>query len=825
MIFTSTDVETIARALLGEPNKAQSTKTEWRYGEHGALAIQLKGKKAGLWFDHARNEGGGLLDLVQREKGLDVGGAFDWLRSIGIAVPERDNGKQQRRVVIAEYLYRTTDGAPLFKVLKWNTGPRFTQQRYDAATGKFVGGKGCMSSVDRVPYHLDELTKASGLVAIVEGEKDADNVRALGLTATCNAGGAGKWPKGYVAYFRADQHVVILPDNDDPGRRHARDVAGSLLSVPGAVASVRILELPDLPAKGDVSDWIAAGGTADQLRALIETAPSAQDWLGQQPVEAEPEDEAEPEAAPDPEGNDDPDDPRPRLELTARRFNLVVRACAHGMSDIVYMRGSIPRVLARAEVAGGRLIEDRDGEAIEIEGVRYRPGSLLFIEAMSELIGWHLDERFTFWKYDQRSRNWVAVTCPAKVAARLVDAAIELGLRPCSGFVQVPLFIDGEIISTPGWHAPTRLIIDLPHTLDPIPGKPTKDDAQAALTTLLTPFRGYLQDNPDLRPAIAAAALTSVLRPSLRSAPAILVDGNIIGAGKSLLARALGALNMGGVPAMIVEGPNGEETEKRVATSVLQGAPAILFDNLQRTVGSSTLESMLTADGVATIRLFGSLTDVTVECRAFVLLTANNATLRRDMLRRTLPIRIVALDDKPELRRFGFNPITETHRDRGKLLTAAFTIAKAWHSAGDHSDHTHIRNKTLGSFEPWADLVAGAVHWLTGTSPIDAIEERKGEDPAAIAERMLIGSLFETYQNLSFLAADAAKKISKRFVARSSHFQGRTPRRTRRRKLAPTPPRSNLQHQAKWRKSAIYRHPQDRPARPGQLHPLGTRGR
>jgi putative DNA primase/helicase len=431
-------------------------------------------------------------------------------------------------------------------------------------------------------------------------------------------------------------------------------------------------------------------------------------------------------------------------------------------------------VLARADTAGGRHVADGDGEAVEISGVRYRPGSLLFIDATSEMTSWHLDERFTFWKFDQRRSEWIAISCPCRVATRIVGAATELGFRPCSGFVRVPLFRNGDIVVTQGWDARTRLIVDVPIELPKVPDKPTKNDAIDALERLLRPFRAYLSDNSSLRPALAAAALTAVLRPSLPTAPVILIDGNVIGAGKGKVARALAVLATDGLPAIIAEGHNDEETEKRIATAVLQGASALLFDNLQRTVASSTLESMLT-EGVATVRIFGKLADVTVECRALVLMTANNATLRRDMLRRTLPVRIIVPDEKPELRRFDFDPVDEARRDRAELLIAAFTVARAWHAVRDLPENSRIRAKTLGSFETWADLVAGATHWLTGANPIDAIEAKKGEDPAAMSERAIITSLFEAFDGGSFTAAEAASKVDPATWREAINFKAERP--------------------------------------------------
>src|SRR5208282_4265988 len=91
-----------------------------------------------------------------------------------------------------------------------------------------------------------------------------------GLVASCNPGGSGNSSlyAGWADHFRG-RHIVILPDNDGPGRKHAAAVAAALLS---AAASVRIVELPGLPAKGDVTDWRDAGGTFERLHELTQSA-------------------------------------------------------------------------------------------------------------------------------------------------------------------------------------------------------------------------------------------------------------------------------------------------------------------------------------------------------------------------------------------------------------------------------------------------------------------------------------------------------------------------------------------------------------------------
>jgi hypothetical protein len=85
---------------------------------------------------------------------------------------------------------------------------------------------------------------------------------------------AGNWRPEYNRYFK-DKDVVILPDNDAPGRKHALSVARHLQDT---AKSIKILELPGLPEKGDVSNWLEAGGTAEELQSLAGEAP---EWISQ----------------------------------------------------------------------------------------------------------------------------------------------------------------------------------------------------------------------------------------------------------------------------------------------------------------------------------------------------------------------------------------------------------------------------------------------------------------------------------------------------------------------------------------------------------------
>ncbi|HEX9950439.1 MAG TPA: DUF3987 domain-containing protein [Rubricoccaceae bacterium] len=135
--------------------------------------------------------------------------------------------------------------------------------------------------------------EAGRMVFVTEGEKDADNVAALGLTATTNDGGAGtgKWHPEHAEPLRGVR-AIVLHDHDATGRAHARNVCRSLVGVAAEVRLLTLDTLPDgrpMPVKGDVSDWLDAGGTADMLKEAVRTAPVWSETLLPEdaPVEAE----------------------------------------------------------------------------------------------------------------------------------------------------------------------------------------------------------------------------------------------------------------------------------------------------------------------------------------------------------------------------------------------------------------------------------------------------------------------------------------------------------------------------------------------------------
>lgn len=180
-----------------------------------------------------------------------------------------DNGQARpaKGEIVATYDYRDADGNLVYQAVR--KSPKGFFQRRPKPGGGWIND---MRGVERIPYRLPDLLSAdpSDPVFVVEGEKDADHCHHAGLVATCNVGGAGKWSKKYSEYL-TDRHVVILPDNDTPGKNHAQKVAQSLQ---GVAASVKVLLLPDLPGNGgDVSDWLDAGHPVEELKELAGREP------------------------------------------------------------------------------------------------------------------------------------------------------------------------------------------------------------------------------------------------------------------------------------------------------------------------------------------------------------------------------------------------------------------------------------------------------------------------------------------------------------------------------------------------------------------------
>jgi len=260
-------------------------------------------KKASLSISRDRAAGRTLLYC---HAGCDV---KDILSKVGLSLKDlfQEEKPRERKKDRIEAIYKYTDsgGKLLFEKVRFR--PKvFTQRRHiDGAVVWGLGGgryfetypgsneysmkerSGAsareFSEVKPVLYNLPGVIKGVNgkeTIYIVEGEKDADNLIKHGLTATTNFDGASKsvdkqkWRKEYNEYFTG-AYVVLLPDNDNPGRCHMMNIAKELK---GIAKGIRMVELP-VPQKEDVSYYLEEGHTIDDLLNLVKNTVQLGDYI------------------------------------------------------------------------------------------------------------------------------------------------------------------------------------------------------------------------------------------------------------------------------------------------------------------------------------------------------------------------------------------------------------------------------------------------------------------------------------------------------------------------------------------------------------------
>ncbi len=216
--------------------------------------------ETGLWMCHAGCGQGNFAQFLQMVNG-DPQARIRRSRGGNSTIYAKDEGFR----TVATYQYMDKSGSYHLRVTrqeKPSGEKRFFQEHVDFAGNWKKGG----AINDLIPYLMHEWSRSSSpVVFFVEGEKCADFLFANGLNATTTPGGANKWKPHYANYFTGKQ-VIVLPDEDDVGRKFAHDVHRSLYLQKIAVS---IVYLPDLNEGEDVIDWLSQNRTIQDLLKLL----------------------------------------------------------------------------------------------------------------------------------------------------------------------------------------------------------------------------------------------------------------------------------------------------------------------------------------------------------------------------------------------------------------------------------------------------------------------------------------------------------------------------------------------------------------------------
>jgi Protein of unknown function (DUF3631) len=323
-----------AQELLGG---AGITLSDYRPGQHHRTCPRCSAK---------RSKAHQSLKVLSVK--IDADGATWHCNHCGWAGPEKGKGKSNG----AGGEFAATYDYPGFQKVRYPKGhePRFRIRHREGNGWKWGAGDADTS----VLYRKDEVDKAIALgrtILVVEGEKDVDRCWSIGIPATCNAHGATepgkkpKWRAEHSAQLR-EADIVVIPDHDDAGYAHCDATCRASL---GVAKRVRRLVLAghwsECPKGGDISDWLDAGHSREELDTLINEAP---DYVKAESEKKEAE--SEPHA----------DDADAEIERLAKLTPLEYEQQRKGAAEKLVIRTGILDRLVRDE--RGRLGLDDDSK-------------------------------------------------------------------------------------------------------------------------------------------------------------------------------------------------------------------------------------------------------------------------------------------------------------------------------------------------------------------------------------------------------------------------------------------------------------------------------
>lgn len=341
------------------------------------------------------------------------------------------------------------------------------------------------------------------------------------------------------------------------------------------------------------------------------------------------------------------------------------------------------------------------------------------------------------------------IHCPKALPAVILGRAGRLPVPTIRGLAEVPqLHADGTIVAD-GYDARAKVLVIAAGDWPRVPGAPTEADARAALAR----FDGLLAGFPfagEMDRAITLAAfLSAVLRPTLPSCPAFAWSAPVRGSGKSKLADVAAVLATGRTSPALTWARQEEEAEKRLGAAVMAGDPVILLDNIESALRGACLNSLLTQPTVA-LRILGRSQLLRVSAAVLVLATGNNLVLLGDLSRRFLVASLDPEMERPELRRFDFDPVERALAERGELVAALHTIAR-W----GQDKPTGL--PPLGSFEVWSRRVRDPLVSLGLPDPCTVLDRLHQADPEREAALELLTEWHRSFDGQATTVAEAIR--------------------------------------------------------------------
>jgi putative DNA primase/helicase len=413
---------------------------------------------------------------------------------------------------------------------------------------------------------------------------------------------------------------------------------------------------------------------------------------------------------------------RPEIEI---RVGEMQRAVDEAEAALIAAQPSTP-VEKKVFRRGDRIVliaidkaPDHRGRIIE---------SQIIVELGEHALAERLGVAATFLKYDGRMKGGGGlkqIDPPKDVVKTLMERGYSLKLPILIGVVNCPQFmVDGRILDRPGYDSQTGMFFD-PRGAKflVVAESPTLVDALARRDRLLQLFHTFdFQDEKD-RAVAMSLILTRLARLAMATAPLHAFDAPVAGSGKSMIVDIAAILATGETAPVFAQGPTLEEFEKRFSVQLMAGRQIIAIDNINNELDGDLLNQSLT-QGNVDLRILGQSRKVTVRSSTVTTATGNNLKLVGDLTRRAVIARLDPETDRPEIRQFDYDPLTDARENRAELVAAALTILKAYCVAGMPN-----RPPRLQGFTEWSDLVRGALMWIGLGDPAATQDRLRENDP------------------------------------------------------------------------------------------------
>ena len=441
-----------------------------------------------------------------------------------------------------------------------------------------------------------------------------------------------------------------------------------------------------------------------------------------------------------------------RLIRQPRRIEMVRGKTFEAVNQTIAVIREMPDVYD----LGAQLVTVNDGRA----------------HAMDEHLTAHwLGGVVQYWHW-QMTKQGAAFEVLDDPSPKLIKALLSLGrnrnLKPLDAVVTAPVMMtDGELVNSPGYHAPSRLLLDVSEQLPPIPATVEIEQVREAVGVLMHPFKDFPFCTALDRAIMLAALLTAVQRPVLPTAPSFAADAPVQGSGKTLLAQSIAVLATGQKPTVWphTAGRDDEEVRKRIFTALRTGERALVWDNVVGVFDSASVAALLTGESFSD-RVLGKSEQQSIPNRALFLMTGNNMALAGDMPRRVLKCRIDPRTDRPYARQFNLDPLQYTMSNRQVMVAAALTIIRGWFQSVDYIAGQTAPGR-MASFELWDDMIRQPVAWINRevmpgqfADVMEAVDEAQGNDPEQEALSELLRELRLQFAGQPFTAKELMHKIN-----------------------------------------------------------------